>query len=100
MFPLRTRDFAQLEDRPSAYCAYHLAVPEPTFLAYRWRFPMSPAAREFEDFAEDCIRFAGQTENPKLRERLLKIAQDWLQAAMHEQGPAIDQTRSRLPKEH
>jgi hypothetical protein len=61
---------------------------------------MSPAAREFEDFAEDCIRFAGQTENPELRERLLKIARDWLQAAKDQEGPATDQRRSRGPKTH
>jgi hypothetical protein len=59
---------------------------------------MSPAAREFEDFARDCVRLAGQAEDPELRERLLKIARDWMQAAMDE--PAIEQRRLRRPKAH
>ena len=59
---------------------------------------MSPAAREFEDFAKDCVRLAGQAENPELRERLLKIAGDWMQAAMDE--PEIEQRRPRRLKSY
>jgi hypothetical protein len=59
---------------------------------------MSPTAKEFEDFARDCVRLAGQAENPELRERLLKIARDWMQAAMEE--PANEQRRLRRLKAH
>ena len=47
--------------------------------------PTTAAAREFEAFAKDCVLLAGQAENPELRERLLKIARDWMQAAMDEE---------------
>jgi hypothetical protein len=59
---------------------------------------MSPAAREFEDFAKDCVRLAGQAENPELRERLLKIAGHWMQAAMDE--PETEQRRPRRLKSY
>jgi hypothetical protein len=59
---------------------------------------MSSAAREFEDFARDCVRLAGQAENPELRERLLKIARDWMQAAMDE--APYEQRRAQRPKAH
>jgi hypothetical protein len=59
---------------------------------------MSPAAREFEDFARDCVRLAGEAENSELRERLLKIARDWMQAAMDE--TSNEQRRLRRPKAH
>jgi hypothetical protein len=59
---------------------------------------MSPAAKEFEDFARDCVRLAGQAENPELRDRLLEIARDWRQAAKDEL--ANEHRRLRRPIAH
>lgn len=32
----------------------------------------------YEWFAQDCMQAAGQTEEPKKREMLLKLAEQWL----------------------
>jgi hypothetical protein len=37
---------------------------------------------EFEEFARDCVRLAGQAATPELRERLFDIAREWMRAAM------------------
>jgi hypothetical protein len=38
---------------------------------------------DFEEFARDCIRLAGEEKSPRLRSRLLVLAREWLHAAMH-----------------
>jgi hypothetical protein len=38
---------------------------------------------DFEDFARDCIRLAGEEKSPRLRSRLLLLAREWMHAAMH-----------------
>jgi hypothetical protein len=40
---------------------------------------------DFEDFARDCIRLAGQQNSRELRTRLLVLAREWMHAAMQEQ---------------
>jgi hypothetical protein len=37
---------------------------------------------DFEDFARDCIRLAGQEKSRELRSRLLVLAREWMHAAM------------------
>jgi hypothetical protein len=39
---------------------------------------------DFEDFARDCIRLAGQEKSRELRTRLLALAKEWMHAAMQE----------------
>jgi hypothetical protein len=46
---------------------------------------MSPSAKEYEEFASDCVRLAGQVDAPELRDKLLNIARDWMRAAMEEE---------------
>jgi hypothetical protein len=43
---------------------------------------------EFEDFARDCIRLAGEEKSRELRSRLLVLAREWMHAAMQEQREA------------
>ena len=40
---------------------------------------------EFEEFARDYIRLAGQEKSRELRSRLLVLAREWMHAAMQEQ---------------
>ena len=41
---------------------------------------------EFEEFARDYIRLAGQEKSRELRSRLLVLAREWMHAAMQEQA--------------
>ena len=42
----------------------------------------SGSAKEFEEFARDCVRLAEQADTPELREKLLNLAGEWMRAAM------------------
>jgi hypothetical protein len=50
---------------------------------------------DFEEFARDCIRLARQEKSPGLRRRLLTLAREWMNAAMHAAG--IRRKRSKVP---
>jgi hypothetical protein len=41
--------------------------------------------KELEGYAQDCIRLAGMTDDPAIREPLLKMARDWIELARAEQ---------------
>ena len=51
--------------------------------------------KELEGYAQDCIRLAGMTDDPAIREPLLKMARDWMEVARAEQ-----QSASSLADEH
>ena len=60
---------------------------------------MSPDP-EFEEFARDYIRLAGQERSRELRSRLLVLAKKWMHAAMQEREgtrPARTSVRFRGP---
>jgi hypothetical protein len=44
---------------------------------------------DFEDFARDCIRLAGQEKSRELRSRLLVLAREWMHAAMQRPNDVI-----------
>ena len=45
--------------------------------------PMSSgSAKEFEEFARDCVRLAEQPDTPELREKLLNLALEWMRSVM------------------
>jgi hypothetical protein len=48
----------------------------------------SGSAHEYEEFARDCVRLAGQADTPLLREKLLRPAREWMQAVMDEEDAA------------
>jgi hypothetical protein len=55
---------------------------------------MSSAAKEFEEFARDCVRLAERADTPELREKLLNLAREWMQAVMDdEDGDSAPQNR-------
>ena len=43
------------------------------------------AAKEFEAYARDCVRMAGEADSPHLRQRLLAMAREWMQAVIEEE---------------
>jgi hypothetical protein len=46
----------------------------------------STAAQEFENYARDCVKLAKQDNTPpELRDQLLKMAREWMHAAMDEE---------------
>ena len=51
--------------------------------------------KELEQYAHDCIRLAGMTDDPAIREPLLKMAREWMEIARAEQ-----QSASSLADEH
>jgi hypothetical protein len=48
-----------------------------------------PATKEFEEFARDCVRLAGQADTPELREKLLNLAREWMRAVMDDEDLAL-----------
>jgi hypothetical protein len=47
---------------------------------------MPGSAKEFEAYARDCVRLAKHPDAPpEVREQLLKMARDWMLAAMAEE---------------
>jgi hypothetical protein len=46
-------------------------------------------AKEFEEFARDCVRLAEQADTPELREKLLNLAREWMRAVMHDEDLAV-----------
>jgi hypothetical protein len=46
--------------------------------------PSSPA--EFREFAQECLRWAGESKSERHRQVLLEMARTWLQAAVEVEG--------------
>ena len=49
----------------------------------------SGSAKEFEEFARDCVRLAEQADTPELREKLLNLAREWMRAVMPHEDLAV-----------
>ena len=45
----------------------------------------SGTAKDFEDYARDCVRLAKQMDSPELREKLLQQAREWMHAVIDEE---------------
>ena len=45
----------------------------------------SGTAKEYEDFARDCVRLAEHMNSPELREKLLQQAREWMHAVIYEE---------------
>jgi len=56
----------------------------------KWNFEGSAmTAKEFEDYARDCVRLAEQAGIPlEVRDELLNMARDWMRSAMAEEDAA------------
>jgi hypothetical protein len=42
------------------------------------------SCKEFEEYARDCVRLAQQADSPELRNQLLAMAREWMEALMNE----------------
>ena len=52
---------------------------------------MTVTDQECIDYARECIRLAqSAANNPELRESLMRMAREWMAAAMHEEPEPID----------
>ena len=45
----------------------------------------SATAKDFEDYARDCVRLAEHMNSPELREKLLQQAREWMHAVIDEE---------------
>jgi hypothetical protein len=43
---------------------------------------MPASAKEFRDFAQECLRWADETKSARHRQVLLEMARTWIQAAV------------------
>jgi len=43
---------------------------------------MPSSAKEFREFAQECLRWAGETKSERHRQVLLEMARTWAQAAL------------------
>jgi hypothetical protein len=57
---------------------------------------MSSAAKEFEEFARECVRLAERADTPELRGKLLNLAREWMHAVMDDED-ADSAAQSRRP---
>lgn len=49
----------------------------------------SGSARDFEEFARDCVRLAEQADTQELREKLLNLAREWMRAVIEEEDTVM-----------
>jgi len=50
----------------------------------------SGTGKDFEHYARDCVKLASRDNvPPELRNQLLEMAREWMQAAMEEEGEPI-----------
>ena len=50
---------------------------------------MAATPQEFRDFAQECLRWAGETKSDRHRQVLLEMARTWIQAAVELESGAI-----------
>ena len=53
--------------------------------------------RAMKGYARDCVRLAGLTDDPAVREPLLKMAREWMETARGEQ-PRVKRTAKARPR--
>jgi hypothetical protein len=41
--------------------------------------------KEFDSYARDCVQLADQADTPELREAMINMAREWMQAVMDEE---------------
>lgn len=47
---------------------------------------MTATEKDCEDYAHECVRIAGHTNDPHLYEALMQMAREWMAAAIEEGG--------------
>jgi len=56
------------------------------------------STEQFQDYARECTRLAGETVNPGLRAQLLQMARRWMQLVTDAEATASDTTPAGLPR--
>jgi hypothetical protein len=41
--------------------------------------------KQFDGYARDCVKLADQADTPELREAMINMAREWMQAVMDEE---------------
>ena len=54
-----------------------------------------PTDNECVDYARDCVRLAGLTQDQQIRDRLLAMANEWMAEAIDEQAKPREQAAKR-----
>ena len=47
-------------------------------------------AKEFGDYARDCVKLAERVASPELREKLLQQTREWMRAVMDDEDQATE----------
>ena len=47
---------------------------------------MAASPKDFREFAQECLRWAGETKSDRHRQVLLEMARTWIQAALELEG--------------
>jgi hypothetical protein len=50
---------------------------------------MAASPKDFREFAQECLRWAGDTKSERHRQVLLEMARTWIQAALELEGSVI-----------
>jgi hypothetical protein len=59
-----------------------LGSRQPHYLAVKWYVEATMSAqKEFENYAFECIKLAEHANAPELRDQLLAMAREWIEAA-------------------
>jgi hypothetical protein len=48
------------------------------------------------EYARECVRLAGLTDDQQIRDQLLNMAREWMGAAMHEGEPTAPDPVQRI----
>lgn len=57
-----------------------------------------PTDKEMEGYARECVKLASLTNDPKIREQLMRMARDWMEELEeHQQGSGVDRTGMAWP---
>jgi len=65
---------------------------------------MAASPKDFREFAQECLRWAGETKSDRHRQVLLEMARTWVQAALELERSVIGaatpllSSKSRPPK--
>jgi hypothetical protein len=49
-----------------------------------WGSAVMATDKECEGYAQECVRLAGLTDDPEIREQLFQMAREWMAEAMYE----------------
>jgi hypothetical protein len=88
----------QVEDRRRNGCMLELQAGERPLSAPSFSGGVVALTDQFQDYARECTRLAGETTDPRLREQLVQMARRWTQLVTDAEEAASVTTPSGLPE--